>query len=428
MYKWLVDTFGASNELRETYSTAIAIARDPVFGPVFRKFVQEGGSAALRDIYGTRKANAQMYKDIEAYKKNPDDYDWRGFKKPKSKRSHKSDSIAVKKKAGKYQTAEEVLEMPRKRSYKRKRGRVSRRSKKRMFKRARVGVSKRFVRNSARAIMRHQKKLGPLITKRTCTSKRLNQETYNQATFTSIICNDAAELEGILNKGVPAILPDAAGTAFTVQDVPLDYDATDRVHSHGKLKVTGGGIKIVIRNNDLVDVDVTVVEFLAADHTATNPQSLFEESVEEKHFDNSVNHLSPMITFPPYARFFKDKWTLKQQKKFRINAGTEISAFIPARKGVYDSDFHQKHISSATYWKGISQYIIIRGQGTVVHDTADPSKVGLSKFQLDIWAECSYYYRPVFDLVKPRNTLSEDLDAITTGEQTNQDLAHENPI
>lgn len=378
------------------------------YGPgIAREVARRFGSWALRDIEGSRK----FWREFPG----------RAARYEKKVLGGKSGKLSVK-------SGFQRKSMPYrgKGGYKRKRVFRKTVSKKRM--RKGNGVTKKFVRASCKALIARKKPEGPLIRRRLSDTGRINQDTYNQFTFGSIRCHTIAHLEDVLEEGSKEVGYNAAHTISQYNTIQQDYDATNREHGFGKMRIQGGGTKILLRNNDLVDVDVCIYEFIAKDFTATDPQSLYEEGVEQKHYDNSVNHWSPMLYPEQFKKYIGKKWKFGKKMKFRLEAGSEKHFFIPYTKGIYNDTFHKKSSSASTYYPHLSQYILIRAQGTLVHDTADNSLVGLSKFQLDMRWECFGFYRFLNPSSLPFDFLNETNDAIVTGEQVQDDVAEEQAI
>lgn len=288
---------------------------------------------------------------------------------------------------------------------------------------------KRFVRRSARALDLKKEMYGKVNTKREINTGHIEETSYNVAKYSYLYTNEASTMESYLNTGIRRLAFNAAHTAVTSQLHKVDYDVTNRPHGEYGMKIAGGYKKLMVRNNDLIDINVDIMLFKCVENTDQPLNNLFIEGVEQKHFADETNENSPLLHILQYQQYFADDWV--QQKQYRkivcLKPGEQVNFIFPLLKGEFDSTYYNKHKSSMTYSKGCTQCIVIRSVGSICHDTTNDSLVGYSKHTLDwVWHR-ELRWRAKQPVDQKKQVLTESLDTITNGEAAGEDDAMDQP-
>lgn len=288
---------------------------------------------------------------------------------------------------------------------------------------------KKFVRASAKALDVRKDTYGKVNTNRQINTGKIEETAYNVAKYTYIYGNTSATLEGYLGTGIRRLAFNAAHTAVTSQSMPADFDATNRPHGEYGLKIAGGYKKIMIRNNDLIDISVDVMLFKCVENTGTSLNDYFVEAVEQKHFADSTNENSPVLHIMQFTNYFSNDWVPQKnyRKRVILKPGEQVNFTYPVLKGEFDSTYFNKHKSSSTYTKGCSQVVCIRTVGSICHDTVDDGLVGYSKHTLDYVWHREIRWRAKQPVEQRAARLTETLDTITQGEAAGEDDAMDQP-
>lgn len=251
--------------------------------------------------------------------------------------------------------------------------------------------------------------------------------SMNQCAYVELFMFTKAMCESLLASCGPRyIQQNAAHTAQVYSNYPTDYDATNREYADTSLVYTKRAYERVnIRNNDLIEIEVQIYEFLCVDDTAVDVLTECDRYHDIRRSGNYDISTDLLTNISHYASKL-DHWKMLKTEKFRLNPGDEKVIYIKPGRGWYHSKTEQ--LLTHTYVKNISKSFVLRIVGTLGHDTTSKSLVGRLKCGVDYELQRFLEFRSYDGISKEFEcATSQNYDTITVGEQSHVDYAQENP-
>jgi hypothetical protein len=179
-------------------------------------------------------------------------------------------------------------------------------------------------------------------------------------------------------------------SSSTWESRSLDHDGVSRAYTNAKLVYRKGThMRYTIRNNDVVDMQVTMCKFVSQCYHSVAVNTLFDK-YQNKQYNASVTHhvtdTRSNIKYMP-SKAFEGMW--KRQGKVLdiiIPPGKQIHVKIKGPRKWYDSHYAEG-VHNSTYVPG-SVEVCLRVQGTLGHDTApNTDQVGWVPGSIDVHFE-----------------------------------------
>lgn len=204
----------------------------------------------------------------------------------------------------------------------------------------------------------------------------------NQCAYLELPMFTAAEMEALLAGAGPYYLQwNSAHTAHTYQAAPNDYDATDRVYADTSLVWTKrANQRINIRNNDLIEIEMQIYEYLCVDDTSIDVMSEMDRHYHIRRNTSANLDTNLLVNISEYNSKL-DHWKFVRMDKMRLSPGDEKVIYVKPGKGWYHSK--DENVAAGSYVKNITKAFIIRIVGTLGHDTTSKSLVGRLKCGID---------------------------------------------
>lgn len=218
--------------------------------------------------------------------------------------------------------------------------------------------------------------------------------------------------------------------ATSIDNQPdLNYSLSLRPYDQVKLEYTKGTkVCHLIRNNDLIDVDVFWYEYVCTDDTDKTWLTQFEAAAHQKRKVSTA--VANDITFSPMhcPKQMSPQWKRLKCGGQRLKPGQEMIVKVcPGRAWFSPYADYKKSSSANDFQKQLTKVLVVRIQGTLGHDTATRANVGKLKCALDYEVYCDQHYRFHKFLSQGYNVADKRTDTITIGEQSNVEVAQENP-
>lgn len=220
--------------------------------------------------------------------------------------------------------------------------------------------------------------------------------------------------------GYVSALPMASGTApgtTAVQDLTSAYQQ-QKIRCDCKWTYT-------LRNNLTVPCDIRVYHMRCKSSNNNAPLTLVTQGWTEKTTVASASPTSPAITnpllYPLESQNLKDFWKQADTKIFRLGVGEETT-FQFTKRVYFDPDRYDAD-SALTYHQGMSEILLVRMIGALVHDSTTPSLVNYGATQIDVRAQSSVrVWYEGNDVPAHLKTVTPITDAIASGVISTIDL------
>lgn len=178
-------------------------------------------------------------------------------------------------------------------------------------------------------------------------------------------------------------------------------------------------MRIETRNNNNVPAHFNVYWFKCTDNVNTNPKS------EAELLDQALNHAfgtSPITYFSDVPKTFKT-WKLMKTDKFKLNPGDECKSVYTMSKFQWDVKY--RDLESTSYHPG-DICCVLRCMGTIAHDAADTSIVGIGESGVDYLIHKKYTLIYPSDIpVKDAQVDSSGLGSLVNGEVAGPEVEDE---
>lgn len=255
----------------------------------------------------------------------------------------------------------------------------------------------------------------------------INSDTMNIAPYTTFSIMTSDLITTYMTSGIKQIHTLDGGTSWTFEDVPFNYDATDRPFTNTLVKFNGVE-KFTFKNNDKVKIEMKFYLYLCGDDSTTSVSSRLDTAVDEGGMETGLNNQSPLVFPGHYERFYQRYWKrVKPIRTVELLPGQECVHIVKINTPWFNQAEYEKS-TSAIYAAGVTKQLMIRTKGDIVHDSTSNQLVGYSKHQIDYILQRQV--RMSLKIVPVRaDKITEDLDTITTAVSTNPvNVDQENPI
>jgi len=212
---------------------------------------------------------------------------------------------------------------------------------------------------------------------------------------------------------------DYARVDLSFPNVQIEGGATTT--SDVKVKYEGGLVKFTLRNNDLVDCYIEIMQARCMCSTSSS----FEYHIDSN-FDQLRHATSGDMDQYPNVPLTKvpinnDNWK-KMGKVVKIHLNPASQAIFKVKVPKLQYPGRDVFLDTAeTYFRKMTIQVLFRIHGGIAHDTVDRTLVGLGKSSCDIMAEEWHSYRHVFPPILRNLQVSNNLDAIAAMEQAQLD-------
>lgn len=259
---------------------------------------------------------------------------------------------------------------------------------------------------------------------RTYNTERISTNS-NECSYNEWGLYTSTEMEALLQAYGPLYAQYNSGhTAVTFQNMPIDYDATNRAFSDAKLFFTNRAYtKFLLRNNDLIEQEIEVYEFICADDTSYTVMQEMQTLYDVRRNDAAADISTDLRVNIGMFKNKMDHWKFVRSSKHRLMPGDERVVYVKPGKGWFDSSLEA--LTGGTYVKNISKSFIVRLCGTLGHDTSDKSLIGRLACGMDVEQIAFQEFKSYTGMAKEKENASNSYDTITVGEQSHVDFAQE---
>ncbi len=207
-------------------------------------------------------------------------------------------------------------------------------------------------------------------------------------------------------------LPQYMGQTDAGADVEEDifFNVTDK---NVKFLIKQKSI-LKFRNNSATSIELHIWTLRGKVDTDSSPLTDYALSLDNE-FGSDAGLETEVPFYPQHATAFMKKYKLQNHKHVKLAPGGETSYYAALSKFLYDHERQQAN--DLVYPKQSSLHVLIKINGTIVHDTTNAALVGIGAAQCDIVTTTHTYFRKLGDLRIPRITFADNLDAIAAEAQ-----------
>jgi len=191
--------------------------------------------------------------------------------------------------------------------------------------------------------------------------------------------------------------------------------------SNVKLNYRGGLTKYTIRNNELWDVYVEIRQYICMCSSSNGVEAFVEGEYDQIRHDPSDN-ISAHPLFPLGRIPDGDTWaTQGKTVKFMLKPAQQVIFKVKHPKRLIEG--RDLQVSAAlTYFKDVSQCVVFRVRGGLVHDSTNKDLVGTGEGSIDVlrqdWKNWRHVLPPMLDTMYTRF----EKDTITVDQQAQMDV------
>lgn len=235
-----------------------------------------------------------------------------------------------------------------------------------------------------------------------CTS------TENQVGFQGIIVNQVSSNKSLLENYRP-LYYNTTGPAFALAPAQ-DLESFSNVKMQHAAKL----IKVEFRNAAPNPVKVKIYYFMCKSHTDHTPLYFFQQDVDDANNAAATWESEPNVYPTDYKRLWAKFFKLVKTNTYLLAPG-ELQNFYVTHSGyIYNDD--DVDASGQLYRKNQTGYLLVRTEGTPVHDSVSENDVGLSGTQLDFVIKYNDKYRYLIHHSLRQDILQDSLGSITIAE------------